>query len=86
MPGENFSFNLQTFLQDMREEQNEQHESTRAEVQRAFSYIAKQDTKIALIEERQATTRKILFAVFVAILGPVIGFVGSMIKAIFARG
>lgn len=86
MAGENFSFNLQQFLQDMREEQNKQHESTRAEVQRAFSYIAHQDTKIAVIEERQATTRKILFAVFVAILGPVVAFVGSMLKALFARG
>jgi hypothetical protein len=72
MGSENVSFNLQQFLQDMREEQKQDHDALAAEIKAALGVQAEHDKRITLLERSRVTMVKAVWLIFGAIV--VFGF------------
>ena len=76
MAGENVSFNLQTFLQDMKRDQDASHEKLDGKLDTVIESVAAHETRIKLLERFRGNTLKGAWLVF----GAFVVFVFDLVK------
>lgn len=83
-PSEDFIFNLQTFLRDMRLEQQRDHESLSNKVDEVLEMVHSHDTRITVVENTRKSMLWLGSALIVAVLGFIADMVVNHIPQVFA--